>query len=51
MPLDIVPDFIPVVGYLDDVLIILGAAWVFLRLVPASVLEEQVGTLEAEEVD
>jgi uncharacterized membrane protein YkvA (DUF1232 family) len=48
MPLDIVPDFIPVVGYLDDVLIILGAAWLFLRLVPAGVLEEQVAALEME---
>jgi uncharacterized membrane protein YkvA (DUF1232 family) len=46
MPLDIVPDFIPVVGYLDDVLIIFGAAWLFLHLVPASVLEEQVAALE-----
>jgi uncharacterized membrane protein YkvA (DUF1232 family) len=49
MPLDIVPDFIPVVGYLDDVLVILGAAWLFLRLVPAAVLEEHVAALEAEE--
>ncbi len=48
MPLDLVPDFIPVVGYLDDLLVILGAAWLFLRLVPASVLEEQVATLEGE---
>jgi uncharacterized membrane protein YkvA (DUF1232 family) len=48
MPLDIVPDFIPVVGYLDDVLIILGAAWLFLRLVPAGVLEEQVAAMESE---
>jgi len=48
MPLDIVPDFIPVVGYLDDLLIILGAAWLFLRLVPAGVLEEQVAALEME---
>ena len=48
MPLDLVPDFIPVVGYLDDLLVILGAAWLFLRLVPAGVLEEQVAALEME---
>ena len=48
MPLDLVPDFIPVVGYLDDLLIILGAAWLFLRLIPAGVLEEQVAALEME---
>jgi uncharacterized membrane protein YkvA (DUF1232 family) len=48
MPLDIVPDFIPVVGYLDDLLVVLGAAWLFLHLVPAAVLEEQVAALEME---
>jgi len=48
MPLDLVPDFIPVVGYLDDLLVVLGAAWLFLRLVPAGVLEEQVAALEME---
>lgn len=48
MPLDLVPDFIPVVGYLDDLLVIMGAAWLFLRLVPPSVLEEHVAALEAE---
>jgi len=48
MPLDIVPDFIPAVGYLDDLLLILGAVWLLLRLVPAAVLEEQVAALEAE---
>jgi uncharacterized membrane protein YkvA (DUF1232 family) len=48
MPLDLIPDFIPVVGYLDDLLVILGAAWLFLRLVPAAVLEEHVAALEAE---
>ena len=48
MPLDIVPDFIPVVGYLDDVLIVLAAAWLFLRLVPAGVLEEHLAALEME---
>jgi uncharacterized membrane protein YkvA (DUF1232 family) len=48
MPLDLIPDFIPVLGYLDDVLIVLAAAWLFLRLVPAAVLEEQVGALEGD---
>lgn len=46
MPLDLVPDFIPVLGYLDDLLIVLAAAWLFLRLVPAGVLEGHVAALE-----
>ncbi len=39
-PIDLIPDFIPVVGYLDDlVLIPLGIALV-MNLIPASVMEE-----------
>jgi uncharacterized membrane protein YkvA (DUF1232 family) len=49
MPLDLVPDFIPVLGYLDDLLIVLAAAWLFLRLVPTGVLEAHVAALEGEE--
>lgn len=39
-PFDLIPDFIPVIGYLDDLVIVpLGIAAV-LRLVPADVLAE-----------
>ena len=39
-PFDLIPDFIPVVGYLDDLIIVpLGIAAV-LRLMPADVIEE-----------
>ena len=39
-PFDLIPDFIPVVGYLDDLIIVpLGIAAV-LRLIPADVIEE-----------
>jgi uncharacterized membrane protein YkvA (DUF1232 family) len=48
MPLDLIPDFIPVLGYLDDLLIVLAAAWLFLRLVPAGLLEGHVAALEVE---
>ena len=38
-PIDLIPDFIPVVGYLDDLLIVpLGIIWV-IRLLPPPVLE------------
>ena len=39
-PIDLIPDFIPVLGYLDDlVLLPLGIAWA-LRLIPPAVLVE-----------
>jgi uncharacterized membrane protein YkvA (DUF1232 family) len=39
-PIDLIPDFIPVLGYLDDlVLIPLGIA-LALRMIPADVMEE-----------
>lgn len=38
-PIDLVPDFIPVLGYVDDVLLLPGLIWLAIRLVPAAVLE------------
>jgi len=37
-PIDLVPDFIPVLGYLDDVLLLPVMIWLAVRLVPAPVL-------------
>ena len=39
-PVDIVPDWIPIVGYLDDVIVVPLLVFVALRLVPASVVTE-----------
>lgn len=39
-PLDLIPDFVPIIGYLDDLILVpLGIALV-LRLTPSGVLEE-----------
>lgn len=46
LPFDLVPDFIPVLGYADDALAIAGAIALVLRLTPADVLERAI---EAEE--
>jgi uncharacterized membrane protein YkvA (DUF1232 family) len=37
-PIDLIPDFIPVVGYLDELLLLPGAIWLVLKLMPAEVL-------------
>ena len=48
MPLDIIPDFVPVIGHLDDALVLLIGIALVLRFTPRGVLEEQVERLEAE---
>lgn len=37
-PIDLVPDFIPVLGYLDDVILLPGLIWLAVRLIPEPVL-------------
>ena len=39
-PIDLIPDFIPVLGYLDDVLLLPALIWLTLRLVPTDVLAD-----------
>jgi uncharacterized membrane protein YkvA (DUF1232 family) len=38
-PIDLIPDFIPVLGYLDDLLLVPAGLWLALKLTPAPVLE------------
>ncbi len=40
MPIDLIPDFIPVVGQLDDILVVAGALWIIRRFTPPEVLSE-----------
>lgn len=39
-PIDLIPDFIPVLGYLDDALLLPGLIWLAVRLLPPRVLVE-----------
>jgi uncharacterized membrane protein YkvA (DUF1232 family) len=39
-PIDLIPDFIPVLGLLDDLLIVPLGIWLALRLVPAELMAE-----------
>ncbi|WP_242922881.1 YkvA family protein [Pontibacter liquoris] len=39
-PIDLVPDFIPVIGYLDDLLLLPLGIWLCIKLIPPEVLTE-----------
>ncbi|CAM5797348.1 YkvA family protein [Rhizobacter fulvus] len=39
-PIDLIPDFIPVLGYVDDALLLPGLIWLALQLLPDSVVGE-----------
>jgi uncharacterized membrane protein YkvA (DUF1232 family) len=39
-PIDLIPDFIPVVGYLDDLVIVPLGIWLVVSLIPDEVMAE-----------
>src|SRR6266481_22351 len=46
-PLDLIPDFIPVVGYLDDLILVPLGILVVIRLIPTEILAEHRATAAA----
>lgn len=38
-PIDLIPDFIPVLGYVDDVLLLPALIWLAIQLLPKDVLQ------------
>lgn len=39
-PVDLIPDFIPVLGYLDDLIVLPALIVLFVRLIPSGVMDE-----------
>lgn len=39
-PVDLIPDFIPIVGHLDDAVIVPTLIWLALKTIPQALLEE-----------
>jgi uncharacterized membrane protein YkvA (DUF1232 family) len=46
-PLDLIPDFIPVVGYLDDMILVPLGIVLVIRLIPAEIMAEHRATVAA----
>jgi uncharacterized membrane protein YkvA (DUF1232 family) len=47
-PIDLIPDFIPVIGYADDLIIVPLGIWLVVSLIPADVMTEyRVKAIEA----
>ena len=46
-PIDLIPDFIPLLGHLDDLVVVSAGLWLVLRMIPKEVLDEHRASAEA----
>ena len=46
LPIDLIPDFIPVIGQIDDIVVIVVGLALLIRLVPTKVLDQHISDLE-----
>jgi uncharacterized membrane protein YkvA (DUF1232 family) len=47
-PVDLIPDFIPVLGYIDDLLLVPAGIYLAIKMVPGEVVEEYRQNIETE---
>jgi uncharacterized membrane protein YkvA (DUF1232 family) len=50
-PIDLIPDFIPILGYLDDLFIVPAGIALAIRLIPAEVLAQARETVASQSVE
>jgi uncharacterized membrane protein YkvA (DUF1232 family) len=46
-PVDIAPDFVPLIGEVDDLVVVLAGLWLFVRLCPPVVVRQTVRDIAA----
>jgi len=46
LPFDLLPDFLPVIGHLDDLVVVPAAVLLAFRLIPRGIVEEHRARLE-----
>jgi uncharacterized membrane protein YkvA (DUF1232 family) len=47
-PIDLIPDFVPVLGYLDDLIIVPLGIWLAVHLIPSEVMAEHLAAAAAD---
>ena len=47
-PIDLIPDFLPVVGYLDDVGIVIDGLALIVKMIPFELVSELIGRAKTE---
>jgi uncharacterized membrane protein YkvA (DUF1232 family) len=47
IPFDIIPDFVPVLGYLDDVALVLLALVLIIKFTPRTIVQELIDKAQA----
>ena len=50
-PVDLIPDFIPVIGYLDDLILVPAGIYLAIKMVPCTVINECRQKAASEKVD
>ena len=45
-PIDLVPDILPVIGQLDDLIVVPALAWAGLKMIPGNIVEEHRAAVE-----
>ena len=50
-PVDLIPDFIPVLGYLDDLILVSAGVYLTFRIIPDHILEEHRQTIKTTPID
>ena len=46
-PIDLIPDFIPVLGYFDDLILVPIGLWLAMQLIPSGLMAEATGRLSS----
>lgn len=46
-PIDLIPDFLPVIGYLDELILLPAGLWLMIRFMPGEVLADCRGRADA----